>query len=329
MNSRHPRKQATVIVFFIVTAIVLLVLYSVHMKKGAAPRAKTPANHVIAQVNGEAIFAGELEAGHPETALTSSLGVSRQDKLNRLIYEKACRHYLDARGVRIDEEVVMKEIRKLRETPPSAGCMCCRFDSLEEYLAFNWMTLDELKSLIVCNKGIEQCLTLRWNRLHPPSGQGELVTRNRPAVEKRFRHMYHVFFNVVQERSYEKEKEKVWGRKKARAQEALAALKGGKPFAEVARTFSEDQMSASSGGDLGCLPVDALGPGIAESIRKLPGGALSPLLSSPWGYHIIKTYPVSDNEITALLKKEFLQRESRNLNDEIRRSARVEQQGQQ
>jgi parvulin-like peptidyl-prolyl isomerase len=91
--------------------------------------------------------------------------------------------------------------------------------------------------------------------------------------------------------------------------------------------FSEDQMSASAGGDLGCTPIGAFGPGIAEAIWKLPAGALSPVLASPWGYHIIKTYPVSDNDIAALLKEEFLQSESRRLNDEIKRGARVEQKG--
>ncbi len=274
------------------------------------------------------IYGRELEAGLPENAFTSSLGVSRQDKLSRLIYEKACRQYLDTHGVHIDEDVVSREIQKLRTTPPSAGCMCCRFDSLEDYLAFNWMSLDELKSLILCNKGIQQCLTRQWSSLHPPAEERTLVTRNRPSIEKRFRHMHHIFFNVVQEKGYEKEKEKVWERKKARAQEALAALRGGKPFTDAAKKFSEDQMSAGSGGDLGCTPIDAFGPGIAEAIRKLPGGALSPVLASPWGYHIIKTYPVSDNDIVVLLKEDYLQKESRRLNDEIKRGARVEQQGQ-
>ncbi len=55
------------------------------------------------------------------------------------------------------------------------------------------------------------------------------------------------------------------------------------------------------------------------------GLGVDPVLASPWGYHIMKTEPVSDNDIMLLLRKKYLQKESRRLNDEIKKSARIEQ----
>jgi peptidyl-prolyl cis-trans isomerase SurA len=74
---------------------------------------------------------------------------------------------------------------------------------------------------------------------------------------------------------------------RSRAEQALAKLRGGAPFAQVAAGFSDAQ-DALKGGELGWRPADRLPPLFAESLQKMKLGEVSPVLRSPSGFHIIK-----------------------------------------
>ena len=74
---------------------------------------------------------------------------------------------------------------------------------------------------------------------------------------------------------------------KALADAALAALKKGEPFEKVAKTKSEDS-SASNGGSLGCFPKGQMVPEFEAVAFALAPGAMSDVVKSPFGYHIIK-----------------------------------------
>lgn len=76
-------------------------------------------------------------------------------------------------------------------------------------------------------------------------------------------------------------------RVRARAEQALAQLKRGDDFAQIAASFS-DAPDAMNGGLLGPRPLDRLPPLYAEAVQKLKAGGLSGVLHSPAGYHIIK-----------------------------------------
>ncbi len=72
-----------------------------------------------------------------------------------------------------------------------------------------------------------------------------------------------------------------------RAEQALAKLRGGAPFAQVAAGFSDAQ-DALSGGELGWRPADRLPPLFSEPLLKMKPGEVSEILRSPSGFHIIK-----------------------------------------
>jgi peptidyl-prolyl cis-trans isomerase SurA len=74
---------------------------------------------------------------------------------------------------------------------------------------------------------------------------------------------------------------------KARADQALAKLRSGAPFAQVAAGFSDAQ-DALKGGELGWRPVDRLPPLFAEPLLKMKPGEVSEVLRSPNGFHILK-----------------------------------------
>jgi peptidyl-prolyl cis-trans isomerase SurA len=74
---------------------------------------------------------------------------------------------------------------------------------------------------------------------------------------------------------------------RTRAEQALAKLKEGAPFNQVAAGYSDAQ-DALKGGELGWRPADRLPPLFAEVLQKMKPGEVSPVLRSPNGFHIIK-----------------------------------------
>ena len=75
--------------------------------------------------------------------------------------------------------------------------------------------------------------------------------------------------------------------RKQRAEDALAQIKGGKDFKEVAAAFS-DAPDGIKGGDLGWRTPARL-PGVfVEAAKNMSKGEVSPVLRSPGGFHVIK-----------------------------------------
>ena len=71
------------------------------------------------------------------------------------------------------------------------------------------------------------------------------------------------------------------------AEGALARLKKGEPFEKVAKETSEDS-SAQNGGSLGCFSKEQMAPEFSSAAFALQPGAMSDLVKSSFGYHIIK-----------------------------------------
>jgi peptidyl-prolyl cis-trans isomerase SurA len=72
-----------------------------------------------------------------------------------------------------------------------------------------------------------------------------------------------------------------------RANEALAELKAGQRFADVAKKYS-DGSSAEQGGDLGFMPEAKLMPDVAAAVAKLDRNEFSNPISTKFGYIILK-----------------------------------------
>jgi peptidyl-prolyl cis-trans isomerase SurA len=77
-------------------------------------------------------------------------------------------------------------------------------------------------------------------------------------------------------------------RAKATAAAVLADAKAGKDFAELAKKFSEDPAARKDGGDLGSFKKGDMQPDLEKTILSLKPGEISDLVSTPFGFHIIK-----------------------------------------
>lgn len=76
---------------------------------------------------------------------------------------------------------------------------------------------------------------------------------------------------------------------RARAEEALALVKSGRDFGQVAASFSEAP-DALAGGILEPRPADRLPTLYAEAVAGLQPGEVSGILRSPAGFHIVKLF---------------------------------------
>ena len=104
----------------------------------------------------------------------------------------------------------------------------------------------------------------------------------------------------------------------ARAQALLKEIEGGKDFAEVARTSSEDPGTQTSGGDLGWVERGNWEPALADAAFSIEAGKVTQPVETKYGVHLVKVEekkPVQDRSLeqvqdeiaTSLYKKDKAQ----------------------
>ncbi len=117
-------------------------------------------------------------------------------------------------------------------------------------------------------------------------------------------------------------------------QQVLARARSGEDFAALAREHSED-FSAENGGDLGYFTRDEMVSAFADTAFALPEGAISDIVRSPFGLHIIKVTDVEPGSQQSLeevrgeiLAKLRTRRAERTLELELERlPARIAEEG--
>lgn len=76
---------------------------------------------------------------------------------------------------------------------------------------------------------------------------------------------------------------------KRRAQSIYAkVIQSKKPFADLVKLYSEDELSKGSGGDIGYQSILTLHPAYYETAKKLSMGQIAGPVQSRFGFHILK-----------------------------------------
>jgi len=75
---------------------------------------------------------------------------------------------------------------------------------------------------------------------------------------------------------------------KARAQEALAKIRGGAPFEDVVKTYSDDAGSVDRMGSVGKFRRGDMDPAFSSAAFSLKVGEVSDVVETPFGFHVIK-----------------------------------------
>ena len=75
---------------------------------------------------------------------------------------------------------------------------------------------------------------------------------------------------------------------KTRAAEALAKVKGGAPFEDVVKEYSDDPGSADRMGSVGKFHRADMDPAFSAAAFALKVGGVSDVVETPFGFHVIK-----------------------------------------
>jgi peptidyl-prolyl cis-trans isomerase SurA len=83
-----------------------------------------------------------------------------------------------------------------------------------------------------------------------------------------------------------------------RIDELRARVIAGEDFAKLAREHSEDDMTASNGGDMGWFQLYAWGNGVGETLLRLQDGEVSQPFETDIGWHLLQRLGTREQDVT-------------------------------
>lgn len=181
----------------------------------------------------------------------------------------------------INQQLLLQQVKKERIKVPKADVdaeletIKSGFPTEEDYraqLRINNMTEKQLREMINDNLAVNALLETK----SAYEVTEEDVVRAYEQVEAS-----HILIEPVgDERNFELAR--------TLAEKVLAEIKGGKDFAEAAKTYSADPGSKDKGGELGYFTRDMMVKEFSDAAFALQVGEISEPVKSDYGYHIIK-----------------------------------------
>jgi peptidyl-prolyl cis-trans isomerase D len=109
-------------------------------------------------------------------------------------------------------------------------------------------------------------------------------------------HARHILFSFSSPDVAAEEKAKL----RETATAVLTRARAGEDFATLAKTYSQDTATAPNGGDLGLFPRGRMVKAFEEAAFNLSAGAISDIVETPFGLHIIKAEAVNAERVRPL-----------------------------
>ncbi len=247
-----------------------------------------PGDYIVSVVNSELVTAGEVQlrlARVQQDAARSNARLPppdalRQQIVDALIDERVQITYAREVGVKVDDAEVDRAlanvalqnqmtVAQMRERLRAEGMDYARFRSnLRDQIAVERVREREVLGRIqITDLEIDNALD-----------------RQRAAAGVSTQYNIAQILVTVPDATSEAE----LAQRRARAESALARVRAGEPFAQVAREVSEDGNRAG-GGEIGMRPAERLPDVFVEVVRPLEQGAVSPtVLRTGAGFHVIK-----------------------------------------
>jgi len=275
---------------------------------------KTSGN-IAAMVNNIPIYRETINLGLPKAAFGPRLNKMRSARLDKLIYTIAMKQFLEKQNIHVSKQHIEKQIEIYKKTPPSKD-LCCRYESLEKYLEYNAMTLNDLRDEINITKGFEIHIDKLWQeKSQVKKKRLALVKIYRPGIEKRYIKASHIFFSFYKEPQFTQNRKGVMKKKRKQAFTAMDRLENGEKFETVAKEMSDDAVSQISGGALDIIEKKKIysikggmkywGNTFVKVLLALSPGEYSEPLKSMRGWHIIMCKKFNDKDILEIIKKQF------------------------
>ena len=246
-----------------------------------------PLDRVVAVVNNEAVTQYDVNE-QKRTALAQMKDAKVQppaadalDKqvLERLITEKAMLQFAKESGIKVDDQTVERTILRIAQENKLSPE---EFRKVLEKAQIAYAKYrEEIRREITIQRVREREVDSRI-AVSDAELDAYLATVSAQAGGETEYLISHVLVSVPEQAS----PEQINARRK-RAEDALAQIKSGKEFKEVAAAFS-DAPDGIKGGDLGWRTPARLPVVFLETAKDMQNGDVSAVLRSPGGYHIIK-----------------------------------------
>lgn len=263
----------------------------------AAPAAAAPAPppakpvaavlpETIARVNGETIGKAEFERAVKtlEASVGQPVPAERRNEVFRGVLDQMIAYKLiqqEARALKlaVSDVEVDARMKEIQGQFPNQ-------QAFTKALTDQRVTLAELKAdqkrQMVVNKVLDAQVQSKVNVT--PQEVEDFYRKNPDKFQRpESAHVQHILIRVPQNADAATK-----AKAKSDAEALLKQVKGGSDFATLAREKSQDPGSAAGGGDLGFFNKGQMVPQFDEAAFKLKPGEVSPVVETPFGFHVIK-----------------------------------------
>ncbi|GMV74919.1 MAG: hypothetical protein AMXMBFR78_18690 [Rubrivivax sp.] len=256
----------------------------------AQPREAVRAgDYIVAVVNQELVTAGEVErrveqvreeGARRGAAAAPSAQELRRQAVDALVEERVIVTYARESGARVDEPDLERAIHSIaQQNQLSLEQLRQRLQQEGiDYARFRADLRDQMMVERVREREVYQRINV--NDLEVD----RLVEQQRAAAQADAELDIAQILVTVPEGAGTAEREQ----RRARAEQALARVRGGEDFAAVARELSEDA-NRQQGGRIGLRPASRLPDLFVEAVRPLAAGEVAPaVFGSGAGFHVLK-----------------------------------------
>jgi len=287
----------------------------------AAPAPPAPAKPVpavlpavVARVNGQAVTKEEFEKMIKTIEFSNGgrpIPPDRRDDILRSLLDQLVVYTLlnqeaKTRGLTATDADVDAKLADVRRQLPTQ-------EEFEKALQARGMTIESFKKDAKLDISANKVIDAELANVPGPSDAEakDFYTKNPDQFKQpELAHASHILIPAA-----ENADAAVKAKAKATAEAVLKKAKAGEDFAKLAREYSKDG-SANNGGDLGEFPRGQMVPAFEEAAFALKPGQLSGIVTTPFGYHIIKLIEIKPARVasfdeTAPKIKEFLERQKK------------------
>ncbi len=257
-------------------------------KKPVSQKQVTPIDRIAAVVNDDVITRHELDdrlaivvrqLQKGGTPLPPMEALEKQI-LERMIIDMLQTQFAKETGVRVDDSQLDKTMQRIAQENKFSSLAEFRAKLEQDGVDFKKFR-EEIRSEIIANRLREREVD---SKLVVSNSEIEnyLNTQAKQPGKGEEYQLAHILVLVPEQASADKIQAS-----RQRAEQALAQLRNGAEFAQIAAGFS-DAKDALQGGNLGLRPADRVPALFMDALQKMRPGEVSPILRSPNGFHILK-----------------------------------------
>ena len=271
----------------------------------AAPPARADANpvpldRVLVIVNDEAIT--QWDMNEQRRVLLQQMKASKitppsndvldKQVLERLVIERAVLQYAKETGIRVDDTTVERTILRVAEENKLAPDEFRKVLEREGIPYANYR--EDIRRQIIIQRVRDREVDSKVTVSDAEVDNYLATVASQAGGEDEYL-LSHIYISVPEQASPD-----VVEASRKRAEQALAEVKAGKDFGEVAASYSSAP-DAPSGGNLGWRTRARLPSVFADVVRRMKAGEVSGILRSAGGFHVVKLVEQRDRNQPAIV----------------------------